>query len=149
MKKLISQLVFLLVFCVLVIGFPSCNEGSEEKAETAKMPIAEVNGNLLNRLTKDIYGIELEYEFKDYVTIDLTFSSDTALYWIERTSRTDANEQINTIHLNEHTTLTAWIEHDKTIVSLYSNFSTGKTYGYQYFSNGRIRKLIGIIKLKQ
>ena len=102
----------------------------------------------LNMTTEKIYGKELEYDFKDYVIIDLTFSSDSSLYWIERKSGTDANEKINTIHLNEHTTLTGWIEHDKTIVSLYSDFATGKTYGYQYFSDGRIRKLIGTIKLK-
>ena len=98
--------------------------------------------------TNEIYNKVLEYDFKDYVIIDLTFSSDSSLYWIERKSGSDANEKINTIHLNEHTTLTGWIEHDKTIVSLYSDFINGETYGYQYFSDGRIRKLIGTIKLK-
>lgn len=81
----------------------------------------------LNMTTEKIYDKEFEYDFKDYMKIDLTFSSDTELYWIERTSGNDANEKINTIHINEHTTLTGWIEHDKTIVYLYSDFATGKT----------------------
>lgn len=110
-----------------------------------KRPNEEATINQLNMSTNEIYDIELEYEFKNYVTIDLTFSSDTVLYWIERTSGTDAQENINTIHLNEHITLTGWIEHDKTIVSLYSDFATGETYGYQYFNNGKTRKLIGTI----
>ncbi|WP_156950107.1 hypothetical protein [Maribacter antarcticus] len=41
-----------------------------------------------------------------------------------------------------------WNESDGTKVSLYSDFATGKTYGYQFFSDGRIRDLIGTIRLK-
>lgn len=32
-----------------------------------------------------------------------------------------------TIHMDDHTTLTGWVEHDKTIVSLYSDFAKGET----------------------
>jgi hypothetical protein len=103
----------------------------------------------ISLLTKQIYKRELEYNFKDYVVIDLTFGSDTTLYWKERKSGSDANEEITTIHLNDHTTLTGWVEHDKTIVSLFSDFSKGETYGFQYFNNGKIRKLIGTIKPKE
>lgn len=39
-------------------------------------------------------------------------------------------------------------ESDGTKVSLYSDFATGKPYGYQFFSDGRIRNLIGTIRLK-
>ena len=98
--------------------------------------------------TKDIYNRELEYDFKDYVVIDLTFGSDTALYWKERSSGADANEVISTIHINDHTTLIGWFEHDKTVVSLYSDYERGKTYGFQHFSDGRVRELIGTIKPK-
>jgi hypothetical protein len=101
--------------------------------------------NALNLLTSDIYNRTLAYEFEDYVTIDLTFSSDTTLYWKVRNSEVDANENIKTIHLNEFTTLTGWVEDDETVVSLYSDFKIGQTYGYQYFKNGRIKELNGSI----
>jgi hypothetical protein len=39
-------------------------------------------------------------------------------------------------------------ESDGTKVSLYSDFATGKPYGYQFFSDGRIRNLIGTIRLE-
>jgi hypothetical protein len=98
--------------------------------------------------TAQIYNLELQYDFADYVIIDLTFRSDTVLYWKERSSGADATEDIHTIHMDDHTTLTGWVEHDKTIVSLYSDFAKGETYGFQHFSDGRIRKLIGTIKPK-
>lgn len=103
----------------------------------------------LNLKTTEAYNKELTYDFKDYVVIHLTFSSDTTLYWIEAKSGTNANEKIKTIHLNEHTTQTGWFETDGTIVSLYSDFKNGLTYGYQFFSNGKSRKLIGTIKLRE
>jgi len=143
----LNQIGLLFVLSILVLGFQSCSEKPKEKEETLAGSNTEITSSQLNMTTEKIYGKEFEYDFKDYVIIDLTFSSDTALYWIERTSGTDANEKINTIHLNEYKTLTSWIEHDKTIVSLYSDFSTGKTYGYQIFDDGTIRKLIGTIKL--
>jgi hypothetical protein len=102
----------------------------------------------LSMSTDEIFGKEFEYEFLDYVTIDLIFSSDSTLYWKERKSGADANEVINTNHLNDYTILTGWFEKDKTIVSLYSDFSTGETYGFQYFNDGNIRELKGTIKLK-
>ncbi|KKO07871.1 hypothetical protein LCGC14_0052130 [marine sediment metagenome] len=34
----------------------------------------------LNMTTEKIYDKEFEYDFNDYVKIDLTFSSDTELY---------------------------------------------------------------------
>ncbi len=102
----------------------------------------------LNMTTENMYGQELEYNYTDYLNIDITFSSDTALSWIERTTETAGNEKITTTHINEHTTLTGWIDKDKTVISLYSDFSTGKTYGYQYRRNGKIIKLNGSIKLK-
>jgi hypothetical protein len=45
----------------------------------------------MNLTTADVMGRELAYEFDAYVTIDLTFGSDTELYWRERVSGADAN----------------------------------------------------------
>ena len=56
--------------------------------------------------TAHVMNRELAYEFEEYVTIDLTFGSDTELYWKERASGANANETISTIHVNESTTLT-------------------------------------------
>ncbi len=98
--------------------------------------------------TAQIYNLELQYDFADYVIIDLTFRSDTVLYWKERSSGADATEDIHTIHMDDHTTLTGWVEHDKTIVSLYSDWSPRVRPTASYFSDGRIRKLIGTIKPK-
>lgn len=95
-----------------------------------------------------VIGRELAYAFEDYVTIDLIFGSDTELYWKERTSGADANETISTIHVDESTTLTGWVEHDGIIVSLWSDFAAGKTYGFQYYPDGRVRQLIGTISPK-
>lgn len=102
----------------------------------------------MNMTAASVMNQELAYVFEDYVTIDLIFSSDTELYWKERASGADANETISTIHVDEGTTLTGWVEHDGTIVSLWSNFATGTTYGLQYFTDGRVRKLVGTIALK-
>ncbi len=114
------------------------------------LTVISVNSFGQNKMTtKQAYNNELAYQFKDYVTINLIFSSDSTLYWKEQKSGTDANEKITTIHLNDHTTLTGWVEKDKTIVSLFSDFATGDTYGFQYFSSGKIRKLIGTIKPKE
>ncbi|MGV6851120.1 MAG: MoaF-related domain-containing protein [bacterium] len=96
-----------------------------------------------------MYNKELEYNFTDYVIIDLTFGSDTTLYWRELKSGSDANEDIMTIHINDHTTLTGWVEHDKTVVSLFSDFAKWETYGFQYFNDGSVRELIGTIKAKK
>ncbi len=102
----------------------------------------------LNMTTENVYGKEFEYDFKDYLKIDLTFISATELYWVEGITGTDAKEKINTIHINDHTTLIGWAEKDKTVFSLYSDFSTGEVHGYQYKRNGRVKKLTGTISLK-
>ncbi len=34
------------------------------------------------------------------------------------------------------------------IVSLWSDFAAGKTYGFQYVTDGSVRQLIGTISLK-
>lgn len=102
----------------------------------------------MNMTTTQVMNRELAYEFEEYVTIDLVFGSDTELYWKERTSGADANETISTIHVDESTTLTGWLEHDGTVVSLWSDFAAGRTYGLQYFKDGNVRKLIGTITLK-
>ncbi len=99
--------------------------------------------------TAEAMNRRLAYEFEDYVTIDLTFSSDSELYWKERVSGADANETISTIHVDESTTLTGWVEHDGIIVSLWSDFAAGTTYGFQYFTDGSIRKLIGTIRVEE
>ncbi len=104
--------------------------------------------NQLDMSTNEIYGVELEYDFKDFVIIDLTYGSDTELYWIERESKADANEEINTIHLNEHTIIIGWNDSYGNKVSLYSDFAARKTYGYEFYSDGKIRTLIGTIKIK-
>ena len=102
----------------------------------------------MDMTTAHVMNRELAYEFEEYVTIDLTFGSDTEFYWKERASGADANETISTIHVNESTTLTGWVEHDGTIVSLWSDFAAGRTYGFQYFKDGAVRKLVGSIELK-
>lgn len=102
----------------------------------------------MNMTTGDVTHRELTYDFEDYVVIDLVFGSDTELYWKERVSGADANETISTIHVNDSTTLTGWVEHDGTIVSLWSDFAAGRTYGLQYFTDGSVRKLIGTIIVK-
>ncbi len=82
------------------------------------LTVISINSFGQNQMTtKQAYNKELAYHFKDYVTINLIFSSDSTLYWKEQKSGTDANEKITTIHLNDHTTLTGWVETDKTIVS--------------------------------
>ena len=90
MKTITKQLTLLIALCILALGFQSCNEKSKEKGETAAKPKTVMTSSQLNMLTNEIYSKEFEYDFKDYVKIDLTFSSDTTLYWIERTSGTDA-----------------------------------------------------------
>jgi hypothetical protein len=61
------------------------------------MLISTVVFSQLNRTTDEIYEKELEYKFKEYVTIDLSYSSDMSLYCMERQSKADANEEISTI----------------------------------------------------
>lgn len=102
----------------------------------------------MNMTTAEVMNHEWAYEFQDYVTIDLTFGSDTELYWRERASGADANETISTIHVDESTTLTGWVEHDGIIVSLWSDFAAGRTYRFQYFTDGSVRTLLGTITLK-
>ncbi len=144
----LDQMILFSALCILVIGFQACNKKPKEKEETVTTPKTEMTSSQLSMTTNEIYGKELEYEFTDYVTIDLTYGSDTKLYWIERESKVDANEEISTIHFDEYTIMAGWNESDGTKVSLYSDFATGKTYGYQFFSDGRIRNLIGSIRLK-
>jgi hypothetical protein len=61
------------------------------------MLISTVVFSQLNRTTDEIYEKKLEYKFKEYVTIDLSYSSDMSLYCMERQSKADANEEISTI----------------------------------------------------
>jgi|AntRauTorckE5430_2_1112549.scaffolds.fasta_scaffold02231_4 hypothetical protein len=61
------------------------------------MLISTVVFSQLNRTTDKIYEKELEYKFKEYVTIDLSYSSDMSLYCMERQSKADANKEISTI----------------------------------------------------
>lgn len=98
--------------------------------------------------TKDIIGKELAYNFGGFI-IDITFTSDTTLYWKERKSGKDAHEKIKTLQINDHTTLTGWYEADKTFVSLYSDFLKGETFGYQFRVDGKKNPLKGTIALKK
>lgn len=98
--------------------------------------------------TKDIIGKELAYDFGGFI-IDITFTSDTTLYWKVRKSEKDAHENTTTLQINEHTILTGWYESDKTFVSLYSDFLKGETYGYQFRVDGRKIPLKGTIALKK
>ncbi len=52
------------------------------------------------------------------------------------------------LHVDDSTTLTGWAEHDGIIVSLWSDVAAGKTSGFQYFTDGSVRQLIGTISLK-
>jgi|TARA_R110000737_G_scaffold219103_1_gene235275 hypothetical protein len=106
MKKSVTRLDQMILFfalCILVIGFQGCNEKPKEKEETVTTPTTKTTSSQLSMTTNEIYGKELEYEFTDYVTIDLTYGSDTKLYWIERESKADANEEVSTIHFDDYT----------------------------------------------
>ncbi len=50
--------------------------------------------------------------------------------------------------VDDSTTLTGWVEHDGIIVSLWSDFAAGRAYGFQYFTDGSVRKPNGTICLK-
>ena len=50
-------------------------------------------------MTTEIYNVEFEYAFTDYMVVDAVFRSDSVLYWTERGSSTGATEDIHTIHL--------------------------------------------------
>lgn len=102
----------------------------------------------MNMTSAHILNRTLTYDFEGYVVIDLVFGSDTELYWKERVSGASANESISTIHVDQSTTLTGWVEHDGIIVSLWSDFAVGRTYGLQYFTDGSVRRLIGTITVK-
>jgi len=95
-----------------------------------------------------IYNVEFQYNFTDYMVVDAIFRSETVLYWKKRGSPAGATEDIHTIHLNEHTMLTGWVEGDGTICSLYSDFAEGEMFGFNYFQDGRIQKLTGTIRRK-
>lgn len=49
-------------------------------------------------------------------------------------ARAEANETISTIHVDDGTTFTGWVEHDGAIVSRWSDFAAGKAFGLQYFT---------------
>ena len=88
----------------------------------------------------------LTYDFGQYV-VDITITSDTTVHW--KDAKTEAYEKSKTIHINDHTALIGWYESDKTFVSLYSDFATGKTYAQICRFSGKIVPFTGILVVKK
>jgi len=95
---------------------------------------------------KDIIGKKLGYQFTGG-TISIIIHSDSTLYWRDDSKPREANEKTKTIHINEHTIMTAWYESDKTFVTLLSDFSKLKVSGMVCRADGKFYAIEGVIKL--
>ena len=88
----------------------------------------------------------LTYDFGHYV-VDITITSDTTVHW--KDTKKEAFEKSKTIRINDHTALIGWYESNKTFVSLYSDFATGKTYAQVCQVGGKITPFTGTLALKK
>ncbi len=96
---------------------------------------------------KDIIGKGLVYSFAG-ADIFITISSDSTLFWRDDSKPKEAHEKTRTIHIDEHTVMTAWYEADKTFVTLLSDFDKMKVSGMVCWADGRFYPIEGTIKLK-
>ncbi len=97
---------------------------------------------------KDIIGKKLDYRFTGG-TISMVIHSDSTLYWRDDSKPREANEKTKTIHINEHTIMTAWYESDKTFVTLLSDFARMKVSGMVCRADGKFYAIEGVIQVKE
>lgn len=98
--------------------------------------------------SKDILGKKLDYRFAGG-NIAMIIYSDSTLYWRDDSKPREANEKTKTIHINEHTIMTAWYESDKTFVTLLSDFNKLKVSGMVCRADGKFYAIEGLIKVKE
>jgi len=96
----------------------------------------------------DLMNKDLIYRFGEHV-VAMKFSSDTTLYWKVLSSAKEAHEICKTVHLNDHITITAWYEADKTFVSLYSDVSKMETMAMVCRDDGQFYPISGTIEVAE
>ncbi len=96
--------------------------------------------------TTNFYNKVWHYSLSGY-EVDISFSSDTTIHWQDKTrGETDKSK---TIWINDHTLLVGWHEFDKTIVSLYSDLTSGEAYCQVFKPGGAIQPVRGRFVLKK
>ena len=98
--------------------------------------------------SENMTGKKMFYDYGSFA-VDIIISSDTTLYWKMRDTGKESNEKTVTIHLDDYTTLTSWLEDDGEFVTMYSDFRKGKTSAVIYKEDGKITPVSGSIKLKK
>ncbi len=98
--------------------------------------------------TRDIINKELIYSFTGG-DIFMIISSDSTLFWRNDSKPREAYEKSKTIHVNDHTTMTAWYESDKTFVTLLSDWDKLKVSGMVCRADGKFYAIEGTIRLKK
>lgn len=98
--------------------------------------------------SKDILNKELLYKFEGG-NILMIIKSDSTLFWRNDTKPEEANEQSKTIHIDEHTIMTAWYESDSTFVTLLSDFNKLKVSETVCRADGKFYAIKGDIEVKK
>lgn len=110
------------------------------------------DGNLtqqkLNLSTKKIIGQEMIFEF-DLFAVELVINSNFTIVNRGTGSEEVANENVKTIHLDNHRSLVSWLEADNTYVTMYADFQEGNTSAFIYSDNGGVSSVSGLIKVKK
>lgn len=98
--------------------------------------------------TNDIIGKEMIYEYGHF-DVHLIITSDSTLYLKNNKTGQDANEKMSTIHIDENTMLTSFVDTEDNLVTMLSDFENGKASAFLYKDDGSVTTLSGSIKMKK
>jgi len=104
--------------------------------------------NKLGLTTNDIIGKEIIYEYDNY-KLHLVITSDSTLYMKNKNTGTEANEKMATIHIDEKTILASFVDADNNLVTMLSDFDSGKASAFLYKDDGSVSSVSGSIKIKK
>lgn len=108
----------------------------------------QLTNNKLGLKTDDIIGKEMIYKYGNF-DVHLVITSDSTLYLMNNKTGQDANEKMSTIHIDENTMLSSFVDTENNLVTMLSDFENGEASAFLYKDDGSVSAISGSIKLKK
>lgn len=108
----------------------------------------KLSSDKLGLKTNDIIGKEMIYQYGNF-DVHLVITSDSTLYLKNNKTGNHANEKMSTIHIDENTMLASFVDTDNNLVTMLSDFDTGKASAFLHKDDGSVTTLSGSIKMKK
>jgi hypothetical protein len=137
--KMIGHLI--LVLSALILA--SCNP-SENKKELIRKSDNETALTYRRMMNKPI-----TMDFGETGLYEVIFKSDSTLFWKSMRSGSYGEEKSRTIILDDQRVLTHWLEDDRDVVTILTDFEKMKVHGFETLKTDEIITFNGELRFNQ